>query len=132
MIYLPFFCVFWEIKILIPCGNQDFAYYKFVLCGTTRNRTGDTRIFSPLLYQLSYGTIVLLFCGAKVGLFFVLTNFFSEKLHAFQKNAVTLHSLLRHRDVAQLVAHYVRDVGVGRSSRLIPTMFGLIHCSTVN
>ena len=25
------------------------------------------------------------------------------------------------RDVAQLVAHYVRDVGVGRSSRLIPT-----------
>ncbi len=27
--------------------------------GTTRNRTGDTRIFSPLLYQLSYGTIVV-------------------------------------------------------------------------
>ena len=27
--------------------------------GTTRNRTGDTRIFSPLLYQLSYGTIGL-------------------------------------------------------------------------
>ena len=26
--------------------------------GTTRNRTGDTRIFSPLLYQLSYGTIM--------------------------------------------------------------------------
>lgn len=25
------------------------------------------------------------------------------------------------RDLAQLVAHYVRDVGVGRSSRLIPT-----------
>ena len=25
------------------------------------------------------------------------------------------------RNVAQLVAHYVRDVGVGRSSRLIPT-----------
>ena len=38
---------------------------------------------------------------------------------------VTLQSLLRdkafYRDVAQLVAHYVRDVGVGRSSRLIPT-----------
>ena len=27
-----------------------------LLCGATRNRTGDTRIFSPLLYQLSYGT----------------------------------------------------------------------------
>ena len=26
--------------------------------GATRNRTGDTRIFSPLLYQLSYGTII--------------------------------------------------------------------------
>ncbi len=25
-------------------------------CGTTWNRTRDTRIFSPLLYQLSYGT----------------------------------------------------------------------------
>ena len=38
---------------------------------------------------------------------------------------VTLQSLLRdkafYRDVAQLVAHYVRDVGVGRSCRLIPT-----------
>ncbi len=29
----------------------------YITCGTTRNRTGDTRIFSPLLYQLSYGTI---------------------------------------------------------------------------
>ena len=28
------------------------------------------------------------------------------------------------RNVAQLVAHYVRDVGVGRSSRLIPTEKG--------
>ena len=26
------------------------------LCGATENRTRDTRIFSPLLYQLSYGT----------------------------------------------------------------------------
>ena len=30
-----------------------------LICGTTRNRTGDTRIFSPLLYQLSYGTIAM-------------------------------------------------------------------------
>ena len=27
-------------------------------CGVTGNRTRDTRIFSPLLYQLSYDTIV--------------------------------------------------------------------------
>ena len=33
----------------------------FLQSGTTRNRTGDTRIFSPLLYQLSYGTILLAF-----------------------------------------------------------------------
>ena len=31
--------------------------------GATRNRTGDTRIFSPLLYQLSYGTFLV--CGCK-------------------------------------------------------------------
>ena len=29
------------------------------------------------------------------------------------------------RNVAQLVAHYVRDVGVGRSNRLFPTTHGL-------
>ena len=31
-----------------------------LLGGATRNRTGDTRIFSPLLYQLSYGTVAFL------------------------------------------------------------------------
>ena len=34
------------------------------------------------------------------------------------------HNCIWNRDVAQLVAHYVRDVGVGRSSRLIPTTQG--------
>ena len=38
------------------------------MSGATRNRTGDTRIFSPLLYQLSYGTV--LFCDAKVEIIF--------------------------------------------------------------
>ena len=52
---------------------------------------------------------------------------------------VTLQSLLRdkafYRDVAQLVAHYVRDVGVGRSSRLFPTeergyiLYSLFFCA---
>ena len=37
-----------------------------LLCGATRNRTGDTRIFSPLLYQLSYGTKAFGYpCGRK-------------------------------------------------------------------
>ena len=31
----------------------------FFTCGTTWIRTRDTRIFSPLLYQLSYDTILL-------------------------------------------------------------------------
>ena len=29
-------------------------------CGANGNRTSDTRIFSPLLYQLSYGTALTL------------------------------------------------------------------------
>ncbi len=31
----------------------------YIFGGTDGNRTSDTRIFSPLLYQLSYGTSVL-------------------------------------------------------------------------
>ena len=42
-----------------------------ILSGATRNRTGDTRIFSPLLYQLSYGTN-LLFSAT-------VANFLAEK-----------------------------------------------------
>ena len=36
---------------------RGFHLFAVILRGATRNRTGDTRIFSPLLYQLSYGTI---------------------------------------------------------------------------
>ena len=43
---------------------QGFSKSESFFGGATRNRTGDTRIFSPLLYQLSYGTIVL-FNGCK-------------------------------------------------------------------
>ena len=59
--------------------------------GATRNRTGDTRIFSPLLYQLSYGTIVYASClkaSANIECFFDsckhflknFCNFMVEKL----------------------------------------------------
>ena len=34
-----------------------------VVCGVGRDRTADTRIFSPLLYRLSYRTV--LFVGSK-------------------------------------------------------------------
>ncbi len=60
------------------------------LCGANGNRTSDTRIFSPLLYQLSYGTSrratikwlperKLSFqtkASAKVLLFFDMTKYF--------------------------------------------------------
>ena len=40
-----------------PVENK-FQRVQLLICGATRNRTGDTRIFSPLLYHLSYGTFV--------------------------------------------------------------------------
>ena len=42
---------------------RDLPNLKSFKSGATRNRTGDTRIFSPLLYQLSYGTFLV--CGCK-------------------------------------------------------------------
>ena len=49
----------------------------------------------------------------------------SEFLCGVKKKCLSLQTQTRkvgcNRNVAQLVAHYVRDVGVGRSSRLIPT-----------
>ena len=42
--------------------NQQFAAF----CGDGRNRTADTWIFSPLLYQLSYITNDLYFCSTKL------------------------------------------------------------------
>ena len=38
--------------------RMTMRLYDFVV-RTDGNRTSDTRIFSPLLYQLSYGTSVL-------------------------------------------------------------------------
>ena len=42
-------------------GKRKESHFcnSLISSGATRNRTGDTRIFSPLLYQLSYGTIVI-------------------------------------------------------------------------
>ena len=35
-------------------GDSSYSLHVYWNGGETRNRTGDTRIFSPLLYQLSY------------------------------------------------------------------------------
>ena len=53
--------------------------------GATRNRTGDTRIFSPLLYHLSYGTNCVNFASAKVRIIFESAKLFADFL---QKNNV--------------------------------------------
>ena len=53
------------------------------------------------------------------------------KFFLISKKCFTFALAKQKRNVAQLVAHYVRDVGVGRSSRLIPTNRTISHCSTV-
>ena len=65
-------------------------------------------------------------------------------LSLFAKNVVPLHPQTGSercfsaffpcelRKVAQLVAHYVRDVGVGRSSRLFPTKNVIRRWNTTN
>ena len=58
---------------------QGFSKSESFFGGATRNRTGDTRIFSPLLYQLSYGTVVL-FNECKGTDFFLICNSLVEKM----------------------------------------------------
>ena len=88
---------------------NGFHNFAFLQSGATRNRTGDTRIFSPLLYQLSYGTLIFLFVtvcfsitGAKVGTFFesanLLQTFFKE-ISLVSSNLVLLAQLLLRLDL---------------------------------
>ena len=73
------FCVFRENKkSWFSLKIRILRCFAFLCCGATRNRTGDTRIFSPLLYQLSYGT--LLICGAKIWQVFGLCKYFDKNL----------------------------------------------------
>ena len=57
-------------------------------------------------------------------LFLVWQVFENKKVRNTKKTITFAPQLRKDRNVAQLVAHYVRDVGVGRSSRLIPTKKG--------
>ena len=50
LLYQLSYVVVYNKKRVTQMSNSFF-------CGATRNRTGDTRIFSPLLYHLSYGTM---------------------------------------------------------------------------
>ena len=60
----------------------------------------------------------------RYALFPVRQVFEHKKVHITKKSITFAPQLSKDRNVAQLVAHYVRDVGVGRSSRLIPTKKG--------
>ena len=81
------FCVFGENKkSRFSLKIRILRCFAFLCCGATRNRTGDTRIFSPLLYQLSYGTIILqegfpLIAGAKVSKISEHANFYLTFSH---------------------------------------------------
>ena len=57
----------------------------------------------------------------RYALFLVWQVFENKKVRNTKKSITFAPQLRKDRNVAQLVAHYVRDVGVGRSSRLIPT-----------
>lgn len=63
-----------------PLGNNkalqvsDLQGFCVFFGGATWNRTRDTRIFSPLLYQLSYGTVV--FCAGKYKAKYLTTKHF--------------------------------------------------------
>ena len=56
------------------CATNCATFRLLLKSGATRNRTGDTRIFSPLLYQLSYGTFFV--CGCKDKEFFLYRKAF--------------------------------------------------------
>ena len=63
-------------------------------------------------------------------------NFFEKRCTYIRKNLYLCTRFWglfssRNRDVAQLVAHYVRDVGVASSNLVIPTVKGLRCWMTV-
>ena len=117
-----FYCLLLFLKVVPPGiepGTQGFS----VLCST------------------NWAMAPFLFCVAKVWKLFQSTkqswNIFEKisnytvlikKVEIFFGNTKIISTFApqsrrneSNRNVAQLVAHYVRDVGVGRSSRLIPT-----------
>ena len=92
----PFLADFKEYNLTIAIVELDSSAFQWknkkreltfsLLSGATRNRTGDTRIFSPLLYQLSYGTFP--FAGAKVVLYFGLRKYSDVFLFIFLQKRV--------------------------------------------
>ncbi len=56
-VFLRIFLIMAVKRVKKETSDETFCLSEVFIGGTTRIRTGDTRIFSPMLYQLSYGTI---------------------------------------------------------------------------
>ena len=86
------FCVFGENKkSRFSLKIRILRCFAFLCCGATRNRTGDTRIFSPLLYQLSYGTVVSLLRVQRYDVFFICANIFEKIFKKFFSSPFLLY-----------------------------------------
>ena len=72
--------------------NKSYRFGNSCFCGANGNRTSDTRIFSPLLYQLSYGTIVLRlpFGGKAVQKYYLFLNLARGSKFFFEKSCYQL------------------------------------------
>ena len=69
------------LQLVIRCTKIETRFIASLQGGgTDGNRTSDTRIFSPLLYQLSYGTSV---CGCKNTTKIRIGKIFSSKNENF-------------------------------------------------
>ena len=80
-----------------------------------------TAIATPIPYLILFFVIAVAKIPRIIKFFafhFSIFTFICTFAPAYASRCTRFYSI---RDVAQLVAHYVRDVGVGRSSRLIPT-----------
>ena len=60
---------------------QGFSKIEKLFGGATRKRTGDTKIFTPLLCQLCYGTFVI--PAAKIGIIFNTAIVWQRKYEIF-------------------------------------------------
>ncbi len=90
--------LFYQIRHILGTylkENPSQNALRGVFCGVTGNRTRDTRIFSPLLYQLSYDTSfvlrtpILFVWDCKGRHFFLTCKFFIDifqKINIFTKN----------------------------------------------
>ena len=91
-------------------------------CGATRNRTGDTRIFSPLLYQLSYGTLRWI-ASAKLLLFVESTKFFRNY---FSKKSIIATALsFKNSSPCQKYHYFIARIRAGFSLVLHFSLLGL-------